>query len=59
MRSAGDRPAPVRYRTPASFEDGALSEETEEQGWATAKTPVWLPGTEELAREPLPYRRAA
>jgi acetylglutamate kinase len=38
MRSAGDRPAPVRYRTPASFEDGALSEVTEEQGWATAKT---------------------
>lgn len=30
-----------------------------EQGWATAKTPVWLPGAHELGTEPLPYRHAA
>lgn len=30
-----------------------------EQGWATVKTPVWLPGGQELGREPTPYRRAA
>lgn len=30
-----------------------------EQGWATAKTPGWLPGTHELGSEANPYRRAA
>ena len=34
----GDRGHLVRYRTAQVSKDGALSEDTEAQGWATAKT---------------------